>query len=111
MENQKLFDVMEHWLQGRINTCVSGLFSRIEYLESRVAELESYERKRHLLIRDQIKDVLDGINFADLMGDDLREIVQNELKYVDIPEHLSDYIAREVTERLKSSTISFKLEN
>lgn len=31
--NEKMTDVFEHWLQGRINTCVSGLASRIEHLE------------------------------------------------------------------------------
>lgn len=123
MENQKLFDVMEHWLQGRINTCVSGLFSRIERLEeerselfSRIEDMQSQindlhnkldgaKDERHRRIRNEIESALDVIDWADLIGDDLREIVQNELKYVDIPEHLSDRIAREIRDVLSCTTI------
>ena len=124
MENEKLFDVMEHWLQGGINTRVSGLFSRIELLEeercelfSRIEDMQSQiNGLRNKLddakdegprrIRNEIESALDAINWADPLGDDLREIVQNEIKYVDIPEHLSDHIAREIRGVLNSSTLN-----
>ena len=59
MENQKLFDVMEHWLQGRINTCVSGLFSRIERLEEERSELFSRIEELQLRI-NYLNNKLDG---------------------------------------------------
>ncbi len=38
--NENLKDAVDHWLQGQVNTCVAGLISRIERLETTVAGLQ-----------------------------------------------------------------------
>lgn len=35
----KLTDVLQHWLQGEINSCVAGHQSRIDHLEQRIEAL------------------------------------------------------------------------
>lgn len=58
MEN-KLTDVLEYWIQGRINTCVMGMLDRIERLER---ERENAD----MVIREQARTI-----------DQLRSQIQN----------------------------------
>lgn len=44
--NEKMTDVFEHWLQGRINTCVSGLLTRVASLEDEVRYLREFTTAR-----------------------------------------------------------------
>ena len=56
--NEKMTDVFEHWLQGRINTCVSGLTSRIEHLEvdnDNLKEVVNLLAPRVASLEDEVK--------------------------------------------------------
>ncbi len=55
--DEKLIDVFERWLQGRINTCVMGLMSRIERLEAAPAALNSDDLEEK--IESAVKEALD----------------------------------------------------
>lgn len=55
--DEKLIDVFERWLQGRINTCVIGLVSRIERLEAAPAALNSDDLEEK--IESAVKEALD----------------------------------------------------
>lgn len=44
MSEPKLTDALEHWLQGRINTCVSGLMSRLNHLETQAGTFRKESR-------------------------------------------------------------------
>jgi len=48
-----LTDVLQHWLQGEINTCVAGHQSRIDHLEARVEALAHVIDRQAQLIEDQ----------------------------------------------------------
>lgn len=56
--DEKLIDVFERWLQGQINTCVSGLISRIERLEAAPAAINSDELESKIadLVRDNVEE-------------------------------------------------------
>lgn len=66
--NEKMADVFEHWLQGRINTCVSGLLSRIEHLEvdnDNLKEVVNLLAPRVARMDDEVKYLSDKIKGTD----------------------------------------------
>jgi hypothetical protein len=77
-----LFDTLEHWLQGRINVCVSGLMSRLERLETNVSNVvdvmdcRATSEKEALLDRER-RDWQDTIRAMQAHNSSMRQRVED----------------------------------
>lgn len=111
--SNSLVDVLQHWLQGQINTAVDGHSARLMHLESVVAHNQHLEdRIAHLELKVRFfeedypgfattKDLLKGTDPAvllDKMTPQLtqlfKETLQEYVKEVDLEENIEAILAR-----------------
>ena len=86
--DEKLIDVFERWLQGRINTCVMELVSRIERLEAAPAALNSddLEEKIERAVKEALDEhvpdmVTNAVEDAELVShSDMCDFIRNNVR-------------------------------
>ena len=106
MSEVKAIDAFEHWLQGRINLCVTGLQDQITNLQiantelvKQVEQLEQGDaRDMTQLLNEYFKnsnlcDVLDEYQLWDILEDKVKECVDEKLGEDD----------EELTEKIRST--------
>lgn len=105
MSEEKIVDVFEHWLQGRINLSVSGLVSRLDEMEKlnavlleRIAELK--ERMTAMDAEQPNKLNKDAIN--DMITDGVDEYFDK----INLVDHLDSYSVWDLIEDKVTSKIS-----
>lgn len=100
--DEKLIDVFERWLQGRINTCVMGLVSRIERLEAAPAALNSddLEEKIAEIVRSEVESAI-----KDALKDHVPNMVTSAVKNAELVSHsdICDFIRNNVRVELDVS--------
>lgn len=86
--DEKLIDVFERWLQGRINTCVMGLVSRIERLEAAPAALNSddLEEKISELVRTEVEN---AVKYA--LDEHVPKMVESAIEDAELVSHSDMY--------------------
>lgn len=92
--DEKLIDVFERWLQGRINTCVMGLVSRIERLEAAPAALNSDDLVSNTFngkVREMVRNAVEDHDLAS--NSDLRTFVREA--FSDVRDIVQDVIDEE----------------
>lgn len=92
--DEKLVDVFERWLQGRINTCVMGLVSRIERLEAAPAALNSDD------LEEKIESAVE-----EALGEHVPDMVTSAIEDAELVSHsdMCDFIRNNVRVELDVS--------
>lgn len=100
--DEKLIDVFERWLQGRINTCVMGLVSRIERLEAAPAALNSddLEEKITEIVRIEVESAV-----KEALDEHVPDMVTNAIEDAELVSHsdMCDFIRNNVRVELDVS--------
>ena len=100
--DEKLIDVFERWLQGRINTCVMGLVSRIERLEAAPAALNSDELKEKIseIVQTEVENAVKSA-----LDDNVSDIVTSAIEDAELVSHsdMCDFLRNNVSVELNVS--------